>query len=825
MSNRFNRLRFVPCLGPLSLLVLAGTVFALMYVATVSAAEPGAKVWQVGWPHKVGPLGNLLPLESDTPLIEDLSLARLAWVSETDELGTAKTGSQTFRSAEDILRRLGPERGASPGNWGGVIVVNGTVYASSWRPTGAWFKATATSGRTKKPLQVRYRLDAEDTLIAIDAQTGKTKWIRAVPGGWIRGGGKRGGLQVTPAAAGGRVFSLGSTGRLFAHDAKSGKLRWRSDIGPAHASMAEARAAALKKAGSGTLVTPTGAGLHCSLLAVADVVVAPNARTGRGSRDIGLRGHDAATGELRWELESVISRHATANIWMYRGTPYLLCAGTSGTLSLIDPSDGNLQWQVTGLGPNFPTLSPGREHVLVNVKPETDKYSPGLWGCYRISPQGAKRVWTLPDKPEHYIPIKMDSCARMRYLIRDGLAYIVTNGWKTADARGKFLICDVKSGKILAQHTNTGRNEDQIGGLTYLVGDRLLVRRDNAHGATHGGRHPMVLWRATRDGIHRLDDAMGICGLDLVDFDTAYEVNMETPLVDGRLFERTDDGRLACYDLRKFPDERLWELDFEGAWQGLPSLPVVLRRGSRGQLLAGKVYPPEQAQAGIIYGSLRRFAKWETIDGSRLTSTASGVTGTIGLQSGTGLRPVQIEIRVQDEQLNGTWSRQIPALKTSSSASGKVEGSVFDARVYPTPWFKEQPWTTLAPLPTGTKHWTVFLRESFSRDAEPRDLVLSLDHDGKRVTRAAVNGLRISQSWHEATIDALRIEDDRLTGTATILLHGDRWVALREGGGPIAGKLTIDAAADGDSISGSYQIEWGVPFEARGKISGTILRP
>jgi hypothetical protein len=159
-----------------------------------------------------------------------------------------------------------------------------------------------------------------------------------------------------------------------------------------------------------------------------------------------------------------------------------------------------------------------------------------------------------------------------------------------------------------------------------------------------------------------------------------------------------------------------------------------------------------------------------------------------------------------------------------TSASGKVEGRVSDARVYPTPWFKDQPWTTLAPLPKGTKHWTVFLPESFSRDDGPRDLTLSLDHDGTRVTQAAVNGLRISQSWHEATIDGLQIADARLTGSATIVLHGDRWVELREGGGPIAGKLTISAAAKGNSISGSYQIQWGVPFEAGGNISGRIGR-
>jgi hypothetical protein len=334
-----------------------------------------------------------------------------------------------------------------------------------------------------------------------------------------------------------------------------------------------------------------------------------------------------------------------------------------------------------------------------------------------------------------------------------------------------------------------------------------------------------VLWKAAPGDIHRLDDSLGICGLDLVDFDTAYEVNMETPLVDGRLFERTDDGRVACYDLRMVPNEQRWELDFEGAWQGLASLPVVLRRGTRGQLLAGKVYPPDQAQAGVIYGSLRRFAKWEMIDDSQLTSTPEGISGTIGLQSGTGLRPVQVEIRVQGEQLSGTWSRDIPAMKKTSSTSGKLEGRVADARIYPTPWFKEQPWTTLAPLPKGTKSWTLFLPEAFSRDDGPRDLTVTLDHAGERVTRAAAIGLRITQSWHEITTDGLQIDDGRLTGTATVLLHSDRWVELREGGRAIAGRLTIDAQRKGDSVAGSYRIEWGVPFEAEGTISGRAMKP
>ncbi|MHC4398761.1 MAG: hypothetical protein ACYTG0_03685 [Planctomycetota bacterium] len=80
-----------------NLLVLVSVVLAIQVHARESGAEPAATAWQAGWPHKVGPQGNLQPLESDTSLVEDLALARLAWVSETAALGTAKTGSQTFR--------------------------------------------------------------------------------------------------------------------------------------------------------------------------------------------------------------------------------------------------------------------------------------------------------------------------------------------------------------------------------------------------------------------------------------------------------------------------------------------------------------------------------------------------------------------------------------------------------------------------------------------------------------------------------------------------------------------------------------------------------
>jgi hypothetical protein len=39
--------------------------------------------------------------------------------------------------------------------------------------------------------------------------------------------------------------------------------------------------------------------------------------------------------------------------------------------------------------------------------------------------------------------------------------------------------------------------------------------------------------------------------LELSEFTTAYEVVMEAPLVAGLIFERTEKGGIACYELRR----------------------------------------------------------------------------------------------------------------------------------------------------------------------------------------------------------------------------------------------------------------------------------
>src|SRR5262245_61017541 len=71
---------------------------------------------------------------------------------------------------------------------------------------------------------------AKDQAIAFDTASGKELW-RTPLGDTYRGhDGSRDGPISTPTIEGGRVFLVGPHGRLFALDAKDGRLVWSHDL-------------------------------------------------------------------------------------------------------------------------------------------------------------------------------------------------------------------------------------------------------------------------------------------------------------------------------------------------------------------------------------------------------------------------------------------------------------------------------------------------------------------------------------------------------------------------------------------------------------------
>src|SRR5687768_6663636 len=77
------------------------------------------------------------------------------------------------------------------------------------------------------------RQDEAEVLRCLDAVTGKELWKTAQPISYemnpaARGHGK--GPKSTPLVSGGNVYTLGITGVLSSHDARTGKLKWRHEF-------------------------------------------------------------------------------------------------------------------------------------------------------------------------------------------------------------------------------------------------------------------------------------------------------------------------------------------------------------------------------------------------------------------------------------------------------------------------------------------------------------------------------------------------------------------------------------------------------------------
>lgn len=811
------------CLYGLGLAILASAAENVPPDPKGTCTEEQA--WQTGWPSVHGPFSNFLALRTGTRITNDLTQARVAWVSDERDFGSAKTGSQTFRTAESIRERLGPDAPFHPGNWAGVIIAEGKVFASSFRPAGEFCEAEFKSkeGAAEK---IKFRLDAEDLVIALDAQTGKTLWKSAEPGGLVLSGGKRGGFQVAPVYWNGLVFSMGSTGRLFAYKAATGEKLWQNDIGPAHQKAAAEREKILAAAKAGQWIDPDGPGWHTSLVVADGVLVVPAFTGSNYGRDTCLRGLEAATGRLKWEVKDAVSRWATPNVWRHDDREYLLCATVSGELRLIDPREGKELWKVTGLGANYFTLAPSNTHVLVNVAASPDpkaKRSPGYYGAYRVSPNGAEKVWAMPEEPRNQIPTWFDSCALQRCLIRDGFVYLSTEG--TKEEPGRFLLLKEETGEVLAERVNKGGETDCVGGLYYLVEDRLLVRVNSNHGPTHGGRHPFLQWKAAPGRIERMDREGHLCGMDLTEFATAYEVYMETPIVAGRMFERTVDGRLVCVDLRKREGLSTWVLELQGGYVGMPApLPVRLEAQADGTVPGGQAYPPAEREAGLMFGQARRFAQWERVENLDAKIAGNRLSGAVRVNFGTHIVPVQLELMQAGGSISGTWKRSLPALAEPVKATGTVTGrSGSKQRIYPTPWLKETPLTVYGENPEGTTTWVLQMPDAITLGRKPAGLTVTFDYDGTRIVRAGATAYAFNQAWHEVDAGGLTVKDGVITGSVNVILNGDWWVVPNAAAGcSVAGRVELEVKPAGEELTGTYRAEFGVAWSAEGKVTGKV---
>jgi outer membrane protein assembly factor BamB len=229
--------------------------------------------------------------------------------------------------------------------WGGPnrnFVVTSIDLADRWPETGPpvlWSRPLGTGHSAilvdEGRLFTMYRAgngrarqgpwDAEETVIAMDAKTGKTIWEHKYPSrreDFSFGAGP----HSTPLIAGNRLFTIGTNKQMFAFDKATGKVLWSRDF--------------IKDFNSHELlirpVVKTGYG--CSPIAYRDTIICSVG--GPGQSVMAFRQSDGA---VVWKSGDFLTSEAPPILITIGGREQLVVFG-GGTVNGMDPASGRILW-------------------------------------------------------------------------------------------------------------------------------------------------------------------------------------------------------------------------------------------------------------------------------------------------------------------------------------------------------------------------------------------------------------------------------------------------------------------------------------------------
>ncbi len=717
-----------------------------LIVAALACSGAGA----ADWPNFLGD-GDRTPPKQGQALVDHLDDAPVLWELK-HPMGVGK-------GLYPGHMRLAREHGIEPFYAGAAspVVAGGTVYVSYYKPDGK-VRAKVEPWRTvSEPKEFLpdwfFSVTADDILVAVDAETGKIKWEKSEKGkGHNRLGHKRGHWCVSPVVADGRVFSMGTAGRLYAYDAASGEKLWETIAVPSLQEQLREHLQSKKLCWK--------ASEKSSLVVVGDTVIVPRE---------GLFAFDVKTGKERWKIsDRIISRHATPVPWYHDGRDYFVVNDGRGTVRLVDPRDGSVLWTHEGLGEQIGSLNVTGDVVTLNArsKKSSDKKKNGLFGAYRLTTSGLEPLWTLPDRPEYRHSWTLDRGAERRASIQDGRVFLVVGL-----EEDRLMVADLKSGRILSEEVVHRAH------APYLMEDRLLLFHDRAH------TDPVVAsWWSIEGDPKPLHGPVGFGPRTI----TAYEVPIEWPYVDGRLYARTLKG-LACFDLRKpadTPENQTLHL----------TLPAkVIGGGSDVHVTL------TQRNGKLTHGGFREARRLHAIDTSQAKWDGARLTGTLRIDANAYRRFGEYEVDAtlgEDGHLEGTVTGRAAALRKPIKLRGDITAMPRQAHWMP-------PCTHVLELD----------RAAFQQGGRPGRLLLFLTIDQGRLE--CVDGFADQTTQARPVVDAeeLALDDGRLTGTVRVRYRADEWAQpLSEASGTAAGEYRLEARTIASGRAGSYEGVYGIAW-------------
>jgi len=397
--------------------------------------------------------------------------------------------------------------------WGGPnrnFIVSSTGLAEKWpetgppalwsRPLGPGHSAIlAEDGR----LYTMYRAgngrarqgpwEPEETVVAMDAATGKTLWEHKYPSrreDFSFGAGP----HSTPLLVGDRLFTIGTNKQLFAFDKKSGKVLWSHDL--------------IREFGSPELlirpVVKTGYG--CSPIAYRDTIIC--SAGGPGQSVMAFRQSDGA---VVWKSGDFLTSEAPPILIEIAGRQQLVVIG-GGTVNGMDPATGKILWSTPhdpGNDLNCSTPLWGPDNILF------------VSSAYRA---GSRAIQLTHDGTATHAD-EMWFTNRVRFMFLNAVRVGDYVYGTTGDFGPAFLTAlDIKSGKSAWQHRGFGRAS-----IVYADGKAIILDEDG----------DLALARLAPEGVTILSEAKKV-------FET---VSWTAPTLVGKTLYARDREKIVALNL------------------------------------------------------------------------------------------------------------------------------------------------------------------------------------------------------------------------------------------------------------------------------------
>jgi outer membrane protein assembly factor BamB len=405
--------------------------------------------------------------------------------------------------------------------WGGPnrnFIVEATGLADTWAETGPpvmWSRPLGTGHSAilvdEGRLFTMYRAgngrakqgpwESEETVIAMDAATGKTLWEHKYPSrreDFSFGAGP----HSTPLIVGDRLFTIGTQKQMFAFDKKTGKVLWSRDF--------------IKDFNSHELlirpVVKTGYG--CSPIAWRDTIVCSVG--GPGQSVMAFRQSDGA---VVWKSGDFLTSEAPPIMITLAGREQLVVFG-GGTVNGMDPGTGKILWSHVhdpGNDLNCGTPLFGPDNILF------------VSSAYRA---GSRAIQLKPDKDVTFAE-ELWFTNRVRFMFLNAIRVGDFVYGTTGDFGPAFLTAlNIKTGQAAWQHRGFGRAS--------------LVYADNPSAGSGQGKAiimdedgDLALARLAPEGVTILSEAKKV-------FDT---VSWTVPTLVGKTLYARDREKIVALNL------------------------------------------------------------------------------------------------------------------------------------------------------------------------------------------------------------------------------------------------------------------------------------